>query len=49
MPSFQGIELKLPASLGLPLVGHGLDGLLDRLLIAEELHGDDRLKDKTEL
>ena len=40
MPSFQGIELKLPASLGLPLVGHGLDGLLDRLLITQELHGD---------
>ena len=46
MPSFQEIKLKLTASLGLPLVSNGLDGLLDRLLITEELHGDDGLKCK---
>ena len=47
MPSFQDSELKLQASLGLPLVGNGLDSLLDRLLVTQELHGDDGLKYKT--
>ena len=36
-------KLKLLASLGLPLVGNRLDGLLDSLLVTEELHGDNGL------